>query len=149
MKLLRASRWAFLSVVCIYFVALMAVFSAAEVSSAAKIHKVKITGPILLNEDGVLKIMNEKDGSVHGFRLTDKTTIRSTNGFLHGSTVMSGSALVPSLTVEVEGTGTRYEMPQATTIKFSRDELTPTETDDNRRCDRLLLLSFVCQGWGI
>jgi hypothetical protein len=60
-----------------------------------------------------VQILNEKDGSVHGFKVTDETTIRCEEGFLHRNTVMHPSALVPALTVEVEGIGTPQDMPEA------------------------------------
>ena len=37
----------------------------------AKGHKVKITGPIVVHDGDVVQVMNSRDGSVHGFQLTD------------------------------------------------------------------------------
>lgn len=121
MKSQRKMRLAFLSAVCAYSVAVMTVSSMAETKSPAHGHKVKITGPIVVHERDMVKILNEKDGSVHGFKVTDKTTIRCEKGFLRGSTVMGASALTPALAVEVEGIGTRQDMPEAKTIKVNPD----------------------------
>ena len=121
MKSHRKMRLALLSAVCVYSLAVMTVFSMAETKSRVNGHKVKITGPIVVHEGDMLQILNEKDGSVHGFKVTDKTTIRCEKGFLHGNTVMDASALVPALTVEVEGIGTPEDMPEAKTIKVNPD----------------------------
>jgi hypothetical protein len=145
MELSKTLRAAFLPAACIYFVAAMAVFSMAAVRPSAKSHKVKITGPIILREANMLQIMNEKDGSVYGFKVTDKTIIRSHNGFLHHDTAMDASVLVPSLTVEVEGISTSQSTPEAKTIKFDPDTLAPTENQDAHRRNPALLLRWICQ----
>jgi hypothetical protein len=121
MKSHSKMRLALLSAVCGCSLAVMTVFSMAETKSRVNGHKVKITGPIAVHEGDMLQILNEKDGSVHGFKVTDKTTIRCEKGFLHGNTVMHASALVPALTVEVEGIGTPEDMPEAKTIKVDPD----------------------------
>ena len=118
MKSHRKIRLAFLSAVCVYSVA---VLSMAETKSLAHGHKVKITGPIVVHERDMVQILNEKNGSVHGFKVTDKTTIRCEKGFLQGGTVMDASALTPALAVEVEGIGIRQDMPEAKTIKVNPD----------------------------
>ncbi|MGC2111387.1 MAG: hypothetical protein WA655_17870 [Candidatus Korobacteraceae bacterium] len=121
MKSHRKMRLAFLSAVCVYSVAVMTVFSIAETKSPAHGHKVKITGPIVVHERDMVQILNERDGSAHGFKVTDRTTIRCEKGFLHGNTVMDASALVPALTVEVEGIRTPQGLPEARTIKVNPD----------------------------
>ncbi|MGA3128406.1 MAG: hypothetical protein ABSD13_17025 [Candidatus Korobacteraceae bacterium] len=135
MKSHRKMRLAFLSAVCIYSVALMTVFSMAETKSRVNGHKVKITGPIVVHEGDMLQILNEKDGSVHGFKVTDETTIRCEEGFLHRNTVMHPSALVPALTVEVEGIGTPQDMPEAKTIKVDPDTFALTVGQDKQGGD--------------
>ncbi len=135
MKSPRKMRLAFLSAVCIYSVAAMTVFSMAETRSPAHRHKVKITGPIVVHEGDMVQILNEKDGSVHGFKVTDKTTIRCEKGFLHGNTVMDASALVPALTVEVEGIGSPQNMPEAKTIKVDPDTFALTVGQDKQGGD--------------
>ncbi len=119
MKSHRKMRLALLSAVCIYSLAVMTVSSMAATKSRVNGHKVKITGPIVVHEGDTLQILNEKNGSVHGFKVTEKTTIRCEKGFLHGSTVMDASALVPALAVEAEGIGT--PMLEAKTIKVNPD----------------------------
>jgi len=131
----RILRLAFLSAVCIYSVAVMTVFSMAETRSHVNGHKVKITGPIVVHEGDMVQILNEKDGSVHGFKVTDETTIRCEKGFLHGNTVMHPSALVPALTVEVEGIGSPQNMPEAKTIKVDPDTFALTVGQDKQGGD--------------
>ena len=98
----RKLRSAFLSAACLYFVTVMATFSIAATRSPAKGHRVNNTGPIVVREGDVVQILNWKDGSVHCFKVTDNTTIRCDQGFLHGKRTMDASALVRALTVEVE-----------------------------------------------
>jgi len=131
----RILRLAFLSAACIYSVAVMTVFSMAETRSHVKGHKVKITGPIVLHEGDILQILNEKDGSVHGFKVTDETIIRCEKGLLHGNTVMPPSVLVPVLTVEVEGIGSPQNMPEAKTIKVDPDTFALTVGQDKQGGD--------------
>lgn len=117
----RQFRSAFLSAACLYFVTVMNVFSLAAIRAPASRHRVKITGPIVMRQGNVLQILDEKDGSVHGFKITDKTAIRCDKGFLHGNTVMDASALVPALTVEVEGIAKPKDMTEARMVKFNSD----------------------------
>ena len=79
----RKLRSAFLSAACIYFVTVMATFSVAATRSPARGHKVKITGPILVHDGDVVQVLDGKDGSAHGFKVTDRTTIKCDQGFLH------------------------------------------------------------------
>jgi len=113
-------------------VAGMTVFSMAEASSPANGHKVKITGSILVHEGDTVQILNVNDGSVYGFKVTDKTTIRCDKGFPHGKTVMDASALVPAVTVEVEGIRTPQDMPEARTIKVNPDTFALTAAHDKQ-----------------
>ena len=122
----RKLRSAFLSAACLYFVTVMATFSMAATRSPANGHKVKITGPIVVHEGDVVQILNWKDGSVHGFKVTDKTTIKCDQGFLHGKRAMDASALVPALTVEVEAISTPEDMAEAKTISFNPDPFAVT-----------------------
>ena len=135
MEMHRKLRFAFLTAVCTYFMALMTVFSMAQTTSPAHRHKVKITGPIVVRDGDVVAILNGKDGSVHAFRVTDETTIRCDKGFLHGSTVMHASTLVPALTVEVEGIGAPEGMAEAKTIKFDPDSFAFTPLRDQQSRD--------------
>ncbi len=121
MEFRRKFRFALLAATCTYFVIVVAVFSTAATRSLAKGHKVKVTGPIVVHEGDVVQVLDGKDGSAHSFKVTDKTTIKCDKGLLHGSTIMDGSALVPALTVEVEGIGSPQDMPEAKTIRFNPD----------------------------
>ncbi len=135
MKSDRKIRLAFLSAVCIYSVCVMTVFSTAETKPRVNGHKVTVTGPIVVHEGDTLKILNEKNGSVHGFKVTDQTTIRCERGFLHGNTVMDASALVPALTVEVDGIGTPQDMPEAKTIRVNPDTFALTSAQHKQSRD--------------
>ncbi len=115
--------------------AVMTGFSLAEARSPAKGHKVKIMGPIVVREGDMVQILNEKDGSIHGFKVTDETTIRCEKGFLHGNTAMHPSALVPVLTVEVEGIGSSQNMPEAKKIKVDPDTFALTVGQDKQGGD--------------
>jgi len=122
----RKLRSAFLSVTCICFVTAMATFSMAAAKSPANGHKVKIRGPIVVQDGDVVQVLNWKDGSVHGFKVTDRTTITCDKGFLHGKTAMDASALVPALTVEVEAISTPEGIADAKTISFNPDPFADT-----------------------
>ena len=122
----RKLRSAFLSAVCIYFVTVMAPFSIAAAGSPANGHKVKIKGPIVVHEGRVVQILNWKDGSVHGFKITDRTTIRCDQGFLRGKEAVDASALVPALTVEVEAISNPEDIAEAQTIRFNPDPFVVT-----------------------
>lgn len=146
----RKSRSAFLSAACIYFVMAMATFSMAAAGSPAKGHKVKITGPIVVHDGDVVQILNWKDGSVHGFQVTDRTAIRCDKGFPHGKGAMDASALVPALTVQVEAISNPEGMAQARTISFNPDPFALTtgqerQTQDSctHRPDRFVLSWLV------
>jgi hypothetical protein len=111
------------------------VSSIAATRSPAKVHKVKITGPIVVHDGDVVQLRDGKDGSAYSFRVTDRTTIRCDKGLLHGSTVMDAAALVPALTVEIEGIGSSQEIPEAKTIKFSPDTFAFAVAQDSQGQD--------------
>lgn len=131
----RKLRSAFLSAACIYFVTVTATFSMAADRSPANGHKVKIEGPIVVHEGDVVQIVNWKDGSVHGFKVTDRTTIRCDKGFLLGKEAMDASALVPVLTVEVEAISTPEGMAEAKTIRFNPDPFAFTVAGEKQTRD--------------
>ena len=131
----RKLRSAFLSATCICFVTVMATFSMAAAKSPANGHKVKIRGPIVVQEGDVVQILNGKDGSVHGFKVTDRTTIRCDKGFLHGKTAMDASALVPALTVDVEAISTPEGIAEAKTISFNPDPFAVTVAQEKQTRD--------------
>ena len=122
----RKLRSAFLSAACLYFVTAMAMFSMAAARPPVRGHKVKIRGPIVVHEGDVVQILNWKDGSVHGFRVTDKTTIKCDQGFLHGRRTIDASALVPALAVEVEAISTPKGIAEAKTISVNPDPFAVT-----------------------
>ena len=131
----RKLRSAFLSAACLYFVTAMAMFSMAATRPPVRGHKVKIRGPIVVHEGDVVQILNGKDGSVHGFKVTDRTTIRCDKGFLHGKTPMDASALVPALTVDVEAISTPEGIAEAKTINFSPDPFVVTVAQEKQTRD--------------
>jgi len=95
----------------------------------------KIKGPIVVQEGDVVQILNGKDGSVHGFKITDRTTIRCDKGFLHGKTAVDASALVPALTVDVEAISTPEGIAEAKTISFSPDPFVVTVAQEKQTRD--------------
>jgi len=113
----------------------MATFSMAAAKSPANGHKMKIKGPIVVQEGDVVQILNGKDGSVHGFKITDRTTIRCDKGFLHGKTAVDASALVPALTVDVEAISTPEGIAEAKTISFSPDPFVVTVAQEKQTRD--------------
>ena len=117
----RKLRSAFLAAACFYLMTVTATFSMAAAKSPANGHKVRITGPIVVREGDMVQVLNWKDGSVHGFKVTDRTAIRCDKGFLHGKSAINASALVPALTVEVEAISTSEGMAEAKTIRFNPD----------------------------
>lgn len=121
MKSLRISRLLLLGAVCVFFIAAAAGSAQAESRPVAKGHKVKVTGPIVVHDGDVLQILDGRDGSAYSFKVTDRTTIRCNNGFLHRSSVMDSAALVPALTIEIEGKGSSENTIEARTIRFSPD----------------------------
>lgn len=142
----RRLRSAILFAACIGFVAVMATFSMAATRPAANGHKVKVTGPIVVRDADVVQILSWKDGSVHGFRLTDRTTITCEKGFLNGKTAMDSSALAPPLTIEVEAISSPEGIAEAKTIRYSPDPFATAAEQEKRardlctdRPDRFLL----------
>lgn len=131
----RKLRSAFLSAACIYFVTVMATFSMAAAGSPANGHKVKIKGPIVVHEGDVMQILNWKDGSVHGFKVTNKTTIRCDKGFLQGKRAMDATALVPALTVEVEAISHPEGIAEAQAIRFNPDPFALTVAQEKQTRD--------------
>jgi len=117
----RKFRLALLAAACVYFMIAGSVFATAATRPLAKGHKVKVTGPIVVHDGDVVEIRDGRDGSAYSFKVTDKTAIRCNKGFLHGNTAMDASALVPALTVEVEGIGYAEGVAEARTIKFNPD----------------------------
>lgn len=130
----RISRFLLLAAALICFVAAAAGFSQAETKPVAKSHKVKVTGPIVVHDGNLLQIRDGRDGSAYSFKITDKTTIKCEKGFLRGKAVMGAAALVPALTVEVEGKGFPEDTLEARTIKFSPDPFAFAAAQDGDHC---------------
>ncbi len=128
-------RSAFLSATCICFVTVMATFSMAAAKSLANGHKVKITGPIVVHDGDVVRVLDGKDGSAHSFKVTDRTTIRCDKGFLHRKTAMDASALVPALTVDVEAISTPEGIAEAKTNSFNPDPFAVTVPKQKQTLD--------------
>ncbi len=128
MKLRRSSRLAFLSVACLCFVAAMTLFAAAE---TPKGQNIKVKGVIITHEDDVVKIQDKKDNSVHAFAVTDSTTIERDKG-LFSRTTMDATALVPGLTIEVEGVRSPEGTPVAKTIKIKPDAFAITVAQEKQ-----------------
>jgi hypothetical protein len=53
---------------------------------------------------------------------------------LHRSSVMDAAALVPALTVEIEGTGSSEDITEARTIRFSPDPFVLASASSRDSC---------------
>jgi hypothetical protein len=143
MKTRRKSHLALSLTACIYFATLAATFSMAADRSPANSHdrslanghKVKIRGPIVVREGDVVQILNWKDGSVHGFKVTDRSTISCDKGFLHGKRAMDASVLVPALNVEVAAISNPEGISEAQTIRFNPDPFVVTAAPEKQTRD--------------
>ncbi len=88
-----------------------------------------------MHDGDVVQLLNWKDGSVHGFKVTNKTTIRCDKGFLHGKNAMDASALVPALTVEIEAISNFKDIAEARTIRFNPEPFPLTVAQEKQTRD--------------
>jgi len=129
----------FLSMACVYFVTAMTLFAAAE---TAKVQKLKVKGVVVAHEGDVVKIQDKKDNSVHAFTVTDRTKIERDKG-LFSRTTMDAVALVPGLTIEVEGVQGPEGTPVAKTIKFKPDAFAITVAQQKQIQDNQAVASHA------
>jgi outer membrane protein OmpA-like peptidoglycan-associated protein len=84
--------------------------------------KAKVKGTIMSRTGGLVKINDKKSGSLVVVDLTDSTQIERTKDFRFRHADMDVTALVPGLTIEVEGVGNGQGQLEANKIKFNPDE---------------------------
>ncbi len=115
-----------LSVACMFWVVAMTPFAVAK---AANVQKVKVKGVVVFREGNVVQIQEEENGSVQAFTITDKTRIERRKG---GHKIMDATALVPGLTVEIEGVKSPEGNPLANKIKFKPDAFAVTVAEEKQ-----------------
>jgi len=126
-------RLAFLSSVCLCLLSLVAAGNAATNGQ-----KTKFTGTIISRESQLVKIQ-DKNGSVRVVAITDSTKIerqRGKGGFWGGHK-MNSAALVPGLTVQVQGMTNADGTVEAREVTFRPDAFAVTvaqekQIEDNR-----------------
>jgi outer membrane protein OmpA-like peptidoglycan-associated protein len=98
--------------------------AAADTSGIANGAKAKVTGLILSRDGDMIRIKDKKSGGVAVVNINDHTRIERKQGRLpfYRHTEMDVTAMLPGLTVEVEGTGDARGRLNAEKISFSPDE---------------------------
>lgn len=129
MNLRKNSCFALLSTTVVYLIAAMTLFAAE--AKQPKTQKVKVKGVIVSYEGDTVEVQSKKDNVVRAFAVTDKTKIEREKG-MFSRTTMDASALVPGLTVEVEGIRMPEGTPQAKTIKFNPDAFAVTVAQEKQ-----------------
>lgn len=122
-------RLAFLCSACLCLLSLVAAGNAATNSQ-----KTKFTGTIISRESQLVKIQNKKGGSVRVVAITDSTKIERQNGKggFWGSHKMNRAALVPGLSVQVQGMTNADGTVEAREVKFRPDAFTVTVAQQNQ-----------------
>ena len=125
MKLFRGKSrcLVFLSLACLYLFAAVTLVTVAEASCAASGPKAKVKGSIVSRDRDLVKVRDGRDGSVHIVKITNKTKIEREKGMLgfFGRTDPDVSALLPGLTVQVEGAENVQGALDAKIVKFRPD----------------------------
>ncbi len=128
MKLRRNTVLAVSSVAFMYFITAMTSFAMAE---AVNVKRVKVKGVIVVHEGDLVQVQDSKDGSVQAFTVTDTTKIEREKG-LFSRTTMAATALIPGLSVEIEGVQGPEGTPLARTIKFHPDAFVITVAQERQ-----------------
>jgi outer membrane protein OmpA-like peptidoglycan-associated protein len=84
--------------------------------------KAKVKGTIVSRSGDLVKINDKKSGSLIVVDLTDSTQIERAKDFRFRHADMDVTAMVPGLTIEVEGVGNAQGQLEAKKIKFDPDE---------------------------
>ena len=123
--------------VCLYVLAAAIAFAAPAANAVTHGQKAKIKGVIIARDGDAVKIQDKKDGSTKTFMVTDQTKIerdKSGNGFF-GRTNMQVTALVPGLTVRVEGVSNAEGQVEAKTVRFNPDAFAVTVAQQQQIID--------------
>ncbi len=113
-------RLAFLSAACLCLSAGMTLVAAADTSQIADGQRAKVKGVIISRSGDLVKIQDKKSGTVEVIKLGDSTKIEHDKAFFR-HTATDVTALVPGLTIEVNGVGNADGQLEATKITFNPD----------------------------
>jgi len=109
--------------VCVVLLTVFALASSAFAQTFSSGDKAKLKGTILSRKGDLVKIQDEKTGSPAVVKITDDTKIvrdKSKVAF-HRHEDMDVTAMVPGLTIKVEGVGNADNQLEASKITFSPD----------------------------
>jgi hypothetical protein len=115
-------RLAILSAVCFCLSAGMTLAAAADAGQITDGHKAKVKGVIILRSGNLVKIQDQKSGTVDVIKVGDSTKIEHDKAFF-SQTATDVRALVPGLTIEAKGVGNADGQLEAAKIKFHPDAL--------------------------
>ena len=110
--------------VCVILLTVFTLVSAAFAQTFSSGEKAKVKGTITSRKGDLIKIQDEKTGSPVLVKITDDTKIirdKSKVAF-HRHEDMDVTAMVPGLTIKVEGVGNADNQVEASKITFSPDE---------------------------
>ncbi len=109
---------------CVVLLTVITLTSAAFAQTFSSGEKAKVKGTIMSRRGDLIKIQDEKTGSSAVVKITDDTKIirdKSKVSF-HRHEDMDVTAMVPGLTIKVEGVGNADSQLEASKITFSPDE---------------------------
>lgn len=124
----QVRKWKHMIVVCACTVIILTNFAFAvtanETRHLADGEKAKVSGPILSRDGDLVRIRDKKSHDLFLVRISDGTRIeRSKHKFpFYRHTDMDVTALLPGLTIEVEGAGNSDGQLDAGKISFSPDD---------------------------
>jgi outer membrane protein OmpA-like peptidoglycan-associated protein len=124
---LTTSKWSSVALCCGVSIALLGILLCAASTGASDIpagKNVKVTGRILSRNGDAVRIKDKKSGEFVVVNITDNTKIERKRGHLqfYRHTDMDVTALVPGLTIEVEGRGDAKGRVEADRVSFNPDE---------------------------
>jgi outer membrane protein OmpA-like peptidoglycan-associated protein len=106
-------------------------------NAATNGQKTKFKGTIISRESHLVKVYDKRDGSVHAVRISGSTRIereKGKGGFF-GSDTMDVTALVPGLTVKVDGVSNGEGTVDAKLVKFRPDAFAITVAQQKQILD--------------
>jgi len=124
---LTTSKWSSVALCCGVSIALLGTVLCGASTGASDLpagQNVKVTGRILSRNGDAVRIKDNKSGQFVVVNITDNTKIERKKGHLqfYRHTDMDVTALVPGLTIEVEGRGDAKGRVEADKVSFNPDE---------------------------
>jgi outer membrane protein OmpA-like peptidoglycan-associated protein len=112
------------AVLCLMLGACLVVTAAPNPPQIASGQKAKVKGTILSRNGDLIKVKEQKTGSIVVVNLVDGTKIGRNTGSLvfHRDKSMDVTAMLPGLTIEAEGVGNANGQLDASKISFTPDE---------------------------